>query len=256
MYRLPQPVGTHHGCVYFLVTVVLSKRGCSYMKKTEGMDMAMIGLPCSSDGRATLITRSSGQDAAGTATSLHGKYGCLPGCSANGKRSEPSFIFPATTLVLLLFLLLATETYSMSIFDTGKVCTFSAFSGVILKGGTPVSNATVTRTTSYQKKETDRTRTDERGYFEMPARFERSISSLLPQEFAVGQLVTVTVNDVDYVIWDGVKRIRDENSEARGKPLIVTCDVENELKAIEVDGQPFVTKCIWDVVPDKVDKGF
>jgi hypothetical protein len=171
------------------------------------------------------------------------------------EKSEPFFMFPATTLVLLLFLL-ATEAYSLSIFDTGKVCTFLAFSGVILKGRTPVSNATVTRTTSYQKKETDRTRTDEHGYFEMPARFERSISSLLPQEFAVGQLVTVTVNDVDYVIWDGVKRIRDENSEARGKPLIVTCDIENELRAIEVDCQPFVTKCTWDVVPDKIDKGF
>ncbi|AMX01398.1 DUF6795 domain-containing protein [Microbulbifer thermotolerans] len=144
----------------------------------------------------------------------------------------------------------------MSIFDTGKVCTFSNISGVILKDGQPVSNATVTRTTSYQKKKTDKTTTNEEGYFEMPALFERSVMSLLPQEFVVGQLIVVTVNGEDHTIWDGVKRKKEENSEARGKPLIVTCDISDELHVIEVDGQPFVTKCNWDVVPDIVDKGF
>ncbi|MCX2795565.1 carboxypeptidase regulatory-like domain-containing protein [Microbulbifer thermotolerans] len=144
----------------------------------------------------------------------------------------------------------------MSILNIGKVCTFSGISGIIQKDGQPLSNITVTRTTSYQKKKTDKTKTNEEGYFEMPALFERSVMSLLPQEFVVGQLIVVTVNGEDYVIWDGVKRKKEENSEARGKPLIVTCDITDELNAIMVDGQNFVTKCNWDVVPDKVDTGF
>lgn len=155
-----------------------------------------------------------------------------------------------------IFLLFSTEIYAMSIFDTGKVCTFSGISGVILKGGKPVADATVTRTTSYQKKKIDQTKTDKEGYFELPALFERSAMSLLPQEFVVGQLLVVTVDGTDHVIWDGVKRKKEENSEARGKPLVITCDIEDETRVVEVNGQPFVTKCRWDVVPDKVNKGF
>lgn len=144
----------------------------------------------------------------------------------------------------------------MSIFDAGKVCTFSSISGVILKDGKPVPNAVVTRTTSYQSEKKDKTQTNEEGYFEMPALFERSVLSMLPQEFAVGQRLVVTIGNEEHDIWSGVKRIKDENSEAKGQPLIVTCDLGDEKQAFEVDRQPFITKCKWDVIPDNVDTGF
>lgn len=117
----------------------------------------------------------------------------------------------------LALLLSATEVSAMSLFSAGKVCTFSGISGVILQGGVPVANAKVTRTTTYRKKRTDHTVTSKEGFFWLPALFEHSVLALLPQEFAVGQLLTVTINGVDHVIWDGVKRIKDENAEADGQ---------------------------------------
>ncbi|SEA23656.1 DUF6795 domain-containing protein [Microbulbifer marinus] len=144
----------------------------------------------------------------------------------------------------------------MSIFNAGKVCTFSSISGVILRDGKPLQDVTITRTTSYQKEKSDQTKTDSDGFFELPAMFERNVMSLLPQEFVVGQILKVTVDGEEITIWDGVKRSKEENSEARGKPIAITCDVGSENQVIEVDNQPFITKCQWDVVPDSVDKGF
>ncbi|MFD1216827.1 MULTISPECIES: DUF4198 domain-containing protein [Microbulbifer] len=138
----------------------------------------------------------------------------------------------------------------MSILDTGKVCTFSGISGVILFEGKPVSGARVIRTTDFQKKKQDETVTDSEGRFELPPIFERHIVNLLPQEFVVGQLINVSFNDEEFKIWSGVKRKREENAEARGKPLVVVCELTQEDEVINVDRQPFITKCKWDVVPD------
>ncbi|WP_295802228.1 carboxypeptidase-like regulatory domain-containing protein [uncultured Microbulbifer sp.] len=140
--------------------------------------------------------------------------------------------------------------FAMSIFDAGKVCTFSAISGVILHDGQPVSGARVIRVTDYQKKKQDETVTDSEGYFELPAVYERHVVNLLPQEFVVGQLINVSHNEEEFKIWSGVKRKREENAESRGKPLVVTCELTREDEIIKVDGQPFITKCKWDVDPD------
>ncbi|MCX2780346.1 hypothetical protein, partial [Microbulbifer thermotolerans] len=39
-----------------------------------------------------------------------------------------------------------------------------------------------------------------------------------------------------------------------GKPLFVICDIEKEYQVIEVDGQRFITKCKWNVIPDSANK--
>lgn len=140
--------------------------------------------------------------------------------------------------------------FAMSIFDAGKVCTFSAISGVVLMEGKPVAGARVVRTTDYQKKKQDETVTDGEGRFELPAVYERHLVNFLPQEFVVGQLINVSFNDEEFKIWSGVKRKRQENAESRGKPLVVTCELTQEDEVINVDRQPFITKCKWDVVPD------
>ncbi|MCX2840445.1 carboxypeptidase regulatory-like domain-containing protein [Microbulbifer thermotolerans] len=164
-----------------------------------------------------------------------------------------SYKFIKIFLSFIIFLL-SMDSNAISIFDTGKVYTFSGISGIIQKDGIPIKNATVVRKVYYQKNKIDKTKTNEVGYFEMPALFERSLLSLLPQEFVVNQFIAITTNGEEHIIWDGVKRIKNENSESRGKPLFVICDIEKEYQVIEVDGQRFITKCKWDVIPDSANK--
>lgn len=153
-------------------------------------------------------------------------------------------------LLCILLVIIPGPAFAMSIFEAGKVCTFSPISGVILFEGKPAVGARVVRTTDYQKKIQDETLTDSNGYFELPGIFERNIVNFLPQEFVVGQLVNVSFSGREFRIWSGVKRKREENSESRGKPLVVTCELTQKDEIINVDRQPFITKCRWDVTPD------
>ena len=78
---------------------------------------------------------------------------------------------PSMVSYLVLPLLLFTsalEASSMSIFDAGKVCVFSAISGTLLKDGKPVAGAKLVRSAEWQSKKQDETVTDEQGYFEFP----------------------------------------------------------------------------------------
>ncbi len=136
-----------------------------------------------------------------------------------------------------------------------KPCLFSAISGVILRGGEPVKNAKIKRIVGKAHTEgkiTDETTTDENGYFEMPAIFDRVLlAKILPMEFAVPQEIFVYVDGKEFDIWSGVKRERQENAESKGKPLIVECDLERERKPIDVSGGFVFSRCTWDVEPDE-----
>lgn len=145
---------------------------------------------------------------------------------------------------------------AMSIFDTGKACTFSAMSGVILNNGEPVKNALIKRETHWQSKVSDETTTDEKGYFEFPARFERSIAAVLPQEFVVTQKLFVLHEGKSHEIWTGVKRKKEENTETDGGPIVATCNLDHDDKVIFIDRQPFSTKCVWNVTPKKPKSSF
>lgn len=160
-------------------------------------------------------------------------------------------------LAILAFFLFATELKAMSIFDAGKACTFSSISGVILKNGQPVKQAHIKRETDYQSVYSDETTTDENGHFALPPLFERSISNLLPQEFVVSQKITVTTKEGEtHVIWDGIKRKKEENAESDGNPIVVSCELNAENKTIFTQDQPFTTKCEWNVTPTKLRTGF
>ena len=145
---------------------------------------------------------------------------------------------------------------AMSFLDTGKVCTFSNISGVITKDGKPVKNALVKRTVVYGSEYEDETYTDGSGRFAMPALFTRSISKYLPQEFIVNQKIAVFIDGKEYEIWEGVKRYPQENAEARGVPIVVQCELENDKELYMVDGQAFFTSCSWDIEKDIVNTGF
>jgi len=136
----------------------------------------------------------------------------------------------------------------------GKDCLFSAISGTITLNGEPAAGAHVKRIAGKAHVEgefTDDTFTDENGYFAMPAIWERNLlSRVFPMEFVVPQKITVTYIENDYDIWIGIKRHREENSEALGKPLVVTCELLQDSRSIMVKGALYDTKCVWDVEED------
>lgn len=144
----------------------------------------------------------------------------------------------------------------MSILDTGKVCLFSKISGVVTYKGKPAANALLTRTAGLSKDRFDKVRTDENGYFEMPAIFERTITKFLPQEFVAKQVIVVNYNDQKFDIWSGVKRTPEENSEARGKNLVVSCELTHEKNLKQVNNNPIISRCTWAAEPDEIDTGF
>lgn len=158
--------------------------------------------------------------------------------------------------VVFVTLIISYGVVAVSINDIGKVCLFSKMTGIITLDGKPVDTAIVIRTVNLSKPEVDETRTNEKGYFEFPAIFKRTITKHLPQEFASNQDIVVHYKSKEYSIWSAVKRTPDENSESRGKPLDVKCELNSEEKIIKVNNSPIFTLCTWDVEPDKRRKVF
>lgn len=138
----------------------------------------------------------------------------------------------------------------MTIFDAGKVCLFSKISGVITLDGKPAAKARVIRTVNLNKNKVDETYTDENGYFEMPAVFQRTVTKFLPQEFVATQELHVEHDQKKYRIWYSVKRDPSENTESRGKPLAVSCELNSEERHFLINRSPMHTLCAWDVEPD------
>lgn len=144
----------------------------------------------------------------------------------------------------------------MSFSGAGKACLFSKMSGVLLLEGKPVSGARLVRTVDLSGKRSDETTSDENGKFEFPSLYEKSIRNILPQEFAVAQEIVVYHEGLKYQIWSAVKRDPKENSESRGESLIVTCELTEKRKFIQVNNSPIFSVCTWDVEPDVIDTGF
>jgi len=138
----------------------------------------------------------------------------------------------------------------MALSDAGKVCLFSEISGVITLDGKPVADAKLIRIANHGKDITDETTTDANGQFRMPAVFSRTLTGILPMEFVGKQYIIVQHNGKEYKIWDGVRRSVEINAEARGKPLVVQCDLNRPVDHISVDGSIYFTMCTRDVVPD------
>ena len=154
-----------------------------------------------------------------------------------------------SALIVLVFLSVGVT--AMSIRNIGEVCLFSKMEGVLLINAKPAVNAKLIRTVDYSGPEVDQTTTDDQGRFQFPAILKQTIKKFLPQEFAVSQDITVMYNDVEYSLWSGVKRVPEENSESRGKPLVVQCDLSAEEQMIKVNNSPIFSLCKWDVEPDK-----
>ena len=149
-----------------------------------------------------------------------------------------------------VLIVIASGVFAMSLNDFGRVCLFSKMSGVITLNGKPAAGAKLVRTANRDGVKTDETITDANGHFEFPAMFERTAAKYLPQEFVASQIIMAHYEGKEYEMWNGVKRKPEENSESRGKPLIVECELTNERKLITVNRNPIFTICKWDVEPD------
>ncbi|MCK4825737.1 carboxypeptidase regulatory-like domain-containing protein [bacterium] len=151
---------------------------------------------------------------------------------------------------IFLSVLISNGVFAMGLSDAGKVCLFSKMTGVIKLDGKPVSNARLVRTVNLSKDEVDETTKDEKGNFKLDAKFTRTITKFLPQEFVVSQYIIVHYEDKEYEMWNGVKRKPEENTESRGKPLVVECELSDELNVKKVNGSPIVSLCTWDAEAD------
>jgi hypothetical protein len=159
-------------------------------------------------------------------------------------------------IITVFLLLIICGGVAMGITDIGKVCLFSNMTGIITIDGEPVANARLVRTVDLSSEKTDETKTDQYGKFEFPTVFARTITKHLPQEFASKQEIVAHVDGKPYTIWSGVKRTPEENSESRGKPLVVTCELNSEETLIKGNNSPIFSLCSWDVEPDKQRKAF
>ena len=149
------------------------------------------------------------------------------------------------TLILLTF---SYGVYAVSI----KQCLFSSMTGVVNFEGKPAAGVKLVRMVNYNKDVFDETVTDEQGNFHFPAIFRNNYAGvILPMEFVVLQEITAHVNNEEVEMWSGTKRSPEENSESRGKPLIVKCDLSQpDVEGIIVNRNIIFSRCTWDVEPD------
>lgn len=61
----------------------------------------------------------------------------------------------------------------------------------------------------------------------------------------------------EYRLWSGVKRRPDENTESRGTPLIVKCELNQDDDQLKiVNGSPIFSLCTWEAEPDPREEVF
>ena len=133
----------------------------------------------------------------------------------------------------------------MSVLDAGKAWTFSEMKLQLTFNGSPAAGAKVVRTVEWHSPRTDEFVADEQGHVTLPEVRERSMTQLLPVEFVVAQDVKVYFNEQEYEIWINGKRNPDENSELGGKPLVLQCEITDELEDRRDFGTLLFTNCKW-----------
>lgn len=146
-------------------------------------------------------------------------------------------------ITLFLLIIISQEGIAMGLFDAGKTCVFSAVKARLTMNGEPVKNTKVTRQWDWNKLNYDEAVTDENGYVTFPARFETSLSRLLPTELVVGQQLSIDYNGEETVFWTNSKREPEENAEYGGARFDLSCELSDEEVLIEDYGSLMVTMC-------------
>src|SRR5690554_2388533 len=155
-----------------------------------------------------------------------------------------------TFYIFLIFL--SSDALSMPIGD--KLYLMSEISGIITLNGQLAAGAKLKRIVSKAYSHSELTAeavTHANGYFTMPAVTQRKfVQKIFPMEFVVPSLIFVTYQGQEYKIWSSTKREPEKNTENRGKPLVVQCELTNEQEGFMVNGSFFTTLCTWGVEID------
>lgn len=133
----------------------------------------------------------------------------------------------------------------MSFFSPGKSCVFSEVKARLTLSGEPIKSVPVIRRWEWKELREDRTTTDEQGYFELPAIYESSVTRMLPIELVIGQELHVVVKGEEKKIWAHAKQSLDEDSELKGQPINLTCELTDPMEMHESFGL-LQTLCSWE----------
>ncbi len=152
--------------------------------------------------------------------------------------------------ILLVFLLLLFS-YGVTAMSV-KQCLFSEMTGVMNFEGKPAAGVKLVRMVDYNKAQYDETVTDQNGNFHFPAIFRTNIAGMfLPMQFVVAQEIKAYKDDIEYLVWGAATMDSTANYEARGKPLVVSCELSLEEEiVIAINRNVIVSRCMWDVEQD------
>jgi hypothetical protein len=148
----------------------------------------------------------------------------------NSSMNQPSSIFRRWRLSgvgLVFLILMAMQGTAMA-----KMVIFSAVSGKVLHDGKPVAGALIEREWKWAWKDeagADRVITAPDGSFSLPM-VERSslLGSLLPHTPSVRQTILIKHAGTTYKAWMFDKEEYANNGELKGKPIRITCRLENQ----------------------------
>ena len=140
-----------------------------------------------------------------------------------------------TILILVMSLMLgSTKVWGMALFDFLKVTLFSEVNGRVLKDGSPVAGAEITRTAIYnQENHSETTLSDENGAFRFKPLHVHSVNKILPSEVVITQNITIRHDGKEYRGWKTVKRTTDEKDELSKYLSNLSCDLSADEKQTE-----------------------
>ncbi len=150
----------------------------------------------------------------------------------------------AVTLILMFLAIQRVE--AMSIFDIGKTCVFSTVKARLTRNNEPLKNVKVIRRWEWNELKEDFTTTDDKGFFEFPAVYEKSITRMLPVELVIAQGLYIVENDEELKFWSNSKRDPEENSEFDGQPINMMCELTHEMEIHKEFGSRMRTLCKWE----------
>lgn len=131
----------------------------------------------------------------------------------------------------LIFICFAKDVFAMSIFS--KNVMFSEVVGKVTLNGIPIKGAEIVRYYRWSwddKKEEDKTFTDETGIFKLPQQDKGGgISSIIPHEPVIFQQITINYKGENYIAWQHTKHNYDKNGELKGKSLSLICELSSPL---------------------------
>ncbi|WP_444923644.1 DUF6795 domain-containing protein [Microbulbifer sp. DLAB2-AF] len=148
-------------------------------------------------------------------------------------------------IVLITFFLplISGGANAMAFLNPLKACTFSEMKIRLTLDGKPAVGAKITRSVDWKDEKIDFFTSDGEGNVKLPAKFESSVTQVLPVEFISSQSINVEYENKNYLIWIYAKRNPGENSEMNGNPINLSCELTDEPKTERKFKSALKTSC-------------